>query len=113
MHGIEEVNFYDATSTVINFANSMVEVTSKDSNILIVENMTKLEVLPMTEEATRWLLDLGAFYHVTPHRSQFRQYTTCNFNSVRVGNSQHCVVIGIVMVELNLPSGLTLVLHNV
>ena len=31
----------------------------------------------------------------------------------RVGNSQHCAIIGIGIVELNLPGGSTLVLHNV
>ena len=32
---------------------------------------------------------------------------------VQVGNSQHCAIIGIGTVELHLPGGSTLVLHNV
>ena len=50
---------------------------------------------------------------MTPHRSQFRQYSARHSDSVRVGNSQHCAIIEIGTVELNLPGGSTLVLHNV
>jgi hypothetical protein len=65
------------------------------------------------EEATSWLLDSGASNHVTPFRTLFRSYTARNFDLVRVGNSQHCAVIGIGTVELNLLSGSTIVLHDV
>ena len=50
---------------------------------------------------------------MTPHRSQFRQYSTRHSDSVRVRNSQHYAIIGINIVELNLPGRSTLVLHNV
>ena len=50
---------------------------------------------------------------MTPHRSQFRQYSAQHSDSVRVGNSQHCAIIGIITIELNLPDGSALVLHNV
>ena len=56
---------------------------------------------------------LGRIVHVTPHRSQFRQYSDRHSDSVRVGNSQHCAIIGIGTVELNLSGGSTLVRHNV
>ena len=46
---------------------------------------------------------------MTPHRSQFRQYSDWHSDSIRVGNSQHCAIIGIGKVELNLPGGSTLV----
>ena len=52
-------------------------------------------------------------YHVTPHRSQFRQYLDRHYDSVWVGNSHHCAIIGIGTIELNLSGGSTLVLHNV
>ena len=84
-----------------------------DPNILSIENPVKSEVLLTTEESSTWLLDSGASYHVTPHRSQFRQYSDRHSDSVRVGNSQRCAIIGIGIVELNLPGGSTLVLHNV
>jgi hypothetical protein len=80
---------------------------------LTMESTTEAEVLLTTEEATKWLLDLGASHHVTPFRSQFRSYTARSFDHVRVENSQHCVVIGIGTVELNLPGGSTIVLHDV
>jgi hypothetical protein len=75
-----------------------------DLNILIVESTT---------EATSWLLVSGASYHVTPFRSQFRQYMAQSFDTVHVGNSQHYAVVGIGTVELNLPGGSTIVLHDV
>jgi hypothetical protein len=79
-----------------------------DPNILNVESTTEAEVLLTTEEATSWLLDLGASYHLTPFRTQFRYYTAQNFDPVRVENLQHCAVIGIGPVDLNLLSALRL-----
>ena len=87
-----------------------VGVQVETPNILVVENMVESEVLYMTEEATIWLLNLGVSYHVTSHRSQFRQYTTRNFNVVWVSNSQHYVIVWMSTVELNLWGGSTLVL---
>jgi ATP-binding cassette subfamily B (MDR/TAP) protein 1 len=95
-------------------SRSTVGVTPEDDpNILNVESMTEAEVLLTTEDATSWLLDSGASYHVTPFRTQFRSYTARTLDPVRVGNSQHCAVIGIGTVELNLPGGSTIVLHDV
>ena len=85
----------------------------EDRHILTVESITEAEVLLTTEESTSWLLDSGAFYHVTPFWSQFRSYTARDFEPVRVGNSQHCAVVGIGLVELSLPGGSTLVLSDV
>jgi hypothetical protein len=45
------------------------DTSEDDLNILTVESTTEAEVLFTTEEATSWLLDLGASYHVTPFRS--------------------------------------------
>jgi ATP-binding cassette subfamily B (MDR/TAP) protein 1 len=84
-----------------------------DPNILTMESTTEVEVLLTTEGATSWLLDSGASYHVTPFRSQFRQYTARSFDHVRIGNSKHCAVVGIGTVELNLPGGSTIVFHDV
>ena len=83
-----------------------------DPNILSNENLVESEVLLMTEESSTWLLDSGASYHVTPHRSQFWQYSARHSDLVRVGNLQHYAIKEIRTVELNLPGGSTLVLHN-
>ena len=101
----EEVNYCGSTSAT--------EVTEEDPNILTVESMTETEVLLTTDEATSWLLDSGVSFHVTPYRSQFRHYTVRSFDPVHIGNSQHCAVVRIGTVDLNLPSGQTLVLHDV
>jgi hypothetical protein len=108
---MEEVNFCGSSSTTL---RSTVEGTPEDDrNILNVESTTEAEVLLTTEEATSWLIDSGASYHVTPFRTQFRLYPARSFDPVRVGNSQHCAVLGIGTVELNLPGGSTIVLHDV
>jgi hypothetical protein len=78
-----------------------------------MEITTEAEVVLTTEDATSWLLDSSASYHVTPFRTQFRSYTARNLDPVRVGYSQHCAVIGTGTVKLNLPGGSTIVLHDV
>jgi hypothetical protein len=99
----EKVNFCGSSSTTLLRTNG--DTMEDDLNILIVDSTTEAEVLLTTEEATSWLLDSGASYHVTPFRSQFRSYMARNFEPVRVGNSEHCAVVGIGSVELNLPGG--------
>jgi hypothetical protein len=107
----EEVNFCGSSSTA---SRSTVGATLEvDPNILNVESTTEVEVLLTTEDATSWLLDLGASYHVTQFRTQFQSYAARTLDPVRVGNSQHCAVIDIGTVELNLPGGSTIVLHDV
>ena len=61
----EEVNFIVAASTIVSSAEILLDYP----NILVIKNMVQSEVLYMTEEATSWLLDSGASYHVTPDRS--------------------------------------------
>jgi hypothetical protein len=77
-----------------------------------MESMTEQEVLLMTKEATSWLLGLDASYHITSFCSQFRQYTARSFGPVRVRNLQHCAIISIGIIELDLPGG-TIVHHDV
>jgi hypothetical protein len=59
----EEVNFCGSSSTT---SRSTTGGTPEDDpNILNVESTTEAEVLLTTEDATSWLLDSGASYHVT------------------------------------------------
>ena len=71
----------------VNYVSSSAEILTTDRNILSIENPVESKVLLTTEESSTWLLDSGASYHVTPHRSQFRQYSDRHSDSVRVGNS--------------------------
>jgi hypothetical protein len=64
-----EVNFCSSSSTTLR--RTIGDITEDDPNILTVESTTEAEVLLTTEEATSWLFDSGASYHVTPFRSQF------------------------------------------
>jgi hypothetical protein len=60
---MEEVNFCGSSSTILR--STIEDAPEDDPNILNVESMTKVEVLLTTKDATTWLLDLGASYHVT------------------------------------------------
>jgi hypothetical protein len=60
----EEVNFCGSSSTTLR--STIGDIPEDDPNIFDVESTTEAEVLLTTEDATSWLLDLGASYHVTP-----------------------------------------------
>jgi hypothetical protein len=60
----EEVNFCGSSFTTLH--STIGDAPEDDPNNLNVESTTEAEVLLTTEEATSWLLDLGASYHVTP-----------------------------------------------
>jgi ATP-binding cassette subfamily B (MDR/TAP) protein 1 len=107
----KEVNFCGSSSRTLR--STIGDTLKDDPNILNVESTTEAELLLTTEDATSWLLDSGASYHVTPFRTQFWSYTARSLDPVRVGNSQHCAVIGIGSIELNLPGDSTIVLHDV
>jgi hypothetical protein len=85
---MEEVNFCGLSSTTLR--STVGDTLEDDPNILNVESTTEAEVLLTTEDATSWLLDSGASYHVSPFRMQFRSYTARSFDPVRVENLQHC-----------------------
>jgi hypothetical protein len=59
----KEVNLCGSSSTTL---RSTIRDTSEDDpNIVNVESTTEAEVLLTIEDATSWLLDSGASYHVT------------------------------------------------
>jgi hypothetical protein len=65
----EEVNFCgSSSSTTLRHTNG--DTMEDDPNILTGESTTEAKVLLTKEDATSWLLDSGASYHVTPFRSQ-------------------------------------------
>ena len=71
----------------VNYVGSSAEILTTDPNILSIENQVTSEVLLTTEKSSTWLLDSGTSYHVTPHRSQFRQYWTSskpNYDKLRI-----------------------------
>jgi hypothetical protein len=60
----EEVNLCGSSSTTLR--STIGDTLEDDPNILNVESTTEAEVLLKTEDATSWLLDSGASYHITP-----------------------------------------------
>ena len=91
----------------VNYVGSLAEILTSDLSILSIENPDESKVLLTTKESSTWLLDSGTSYHVTPHQSQFWQYSAQHTESVRVENSQHCAIIRIGTIELNPPGGST------
>jgi hypothetical protein len=68
----EEVNFCGSSSMTLR--STIGDTSEDDPNILNVESTNEAKVLLMTEDATSWLLDSVASYHVTPFRTQFRMH---------------------------------------
>ena len=64
----------------VNYIGASAEVLTDEP----IENPVKSEVLLTTEESSTCLLDSGASYHVTPHSSQFQQYSARHSESVQV-----------------------------
>ena len=95
----------------VNYICLSAEVLTENFNILSIENLIESEALLMTEELNTWLLGSACpimWFLIDPNFGNIR-----HFDSVRVGNSQQCAIIGIGSVELNLPGGSTLLLHDV
>ena len=67
----------------VNYICFSTEVLADDPNILFIEQSIELKFLHMTKESSTWLLNLGASYHMTPHRSQFQQYLDRYFDLVQ------------------------------
>jgi hypothetical protein len=78
----KEVNFCGSSSTTLR--STIGDTLEDDPNILNVESTIDVEVLLTTEDATSWLLDSGASYHVTSFRTQFRSYMARSLDPVVV-----------------------------
>src|SRR6266481_4817216 len=60
----------------------------------------------------RWLVDSGATHHMTPHRSDFVNYTACG-GSVRVGDVATTSQVGVGSVVFHTSQGVKISLSNV
>ncbi|PKI67515.1 hypothetical protein CRG98_012099 [Punica granatum] len=56
--------------------------------------------------------DIGASFHVTPHRDFFLSYTTGDYGYVRMGNGQSCKIVGIGDICLETELGCKLLLKK-
>jgi hypothetical protein len=52
-----------------------------------------------------WVVDLGASFHVTPHRKHFLDYVQGDFGQVHLGDDAPCKIVGMVKVQIKQKNG--------
>ena len=60
-----------------------------------------------------WVIDSGASFHVTPHRSWFHDYDASRTGTVRIADGSSMQIHGIGDIHLAMPNSTTFVLHCV
>ena len=60
-----------------------------------------------------WVIDSGASFHVTPHRSWFHDYDASRTGTVRIADGRSMQIHGIGDIHLAMPNSTTFVLHRV
>src|ERR1700677_3738834 len=60
----------------------------------------------------RWMMDSGATHHITPYKSDFKDYTPCQ-GAVRLGDKSTISQIGVGSVVFNTSLGIPITLSNV
>jgi hypothetical protein len=90
-------------------ANSHILVPTSAS---IEEVNDNVGVALYTAERVRWMMDSGATHHITPHRSDFKDYTLCK-GSVRLGDKSTIDQVGVSSVVFTTSLGTPITLSNV
>jgi len=82
--------------TVPRLTNSHVHTTASIEEV--VSDNESVGVALYSSQCERWLVDSGATHHMTPHRSDFVNYTACG-GSVRVGDVATTSQVGVVLLS--------------
>jgi hypothetical protein len=90
-------------------ANSHVLVPTSAS---IEEVNDNIGVALYAAERVHWMMDSGATHHITPHRSDFKDYTPCK-GSVRLGDKSTIDQVGVSSVIFTTSLGTPITLSNV
>jgi hypothetical protein len=90
-------------------ANSHIYVPTSAS---IEEVNDNIGVALYAAERVRWMMDSGATHHITPHRSDFKDYTLCK-GSVRLGDKSTIDQVGVGSVIFTTSLGTPITLSNV
>jgi hypothetical protein len=90
-------------------ANSHVLVPTSAS---IEEVNDNIGVALYTAKRVRWMMDSGATHHITPHRSDFKDYTLCK-GSVCLGDKSTIDQVGVGSVVFTTNLGTPITLSNV
>ena len=64
------------------------------------------------EVSHTWILDSGAFHHVTPHKEWFTHYKE-TIGSITLGDSFSCDIVGRADIAMVLSNGYNFILENV
>jgi hypothetical protein len=90
-------------------ANSHILVPTSTS---IEEVNDNVGVALYTAEHVHWMMDSGATHHISPHRSDFKDYTPCK-GSVRLGDKSTIDQVGVGSVVFTTSLGTPITLSNV
>src|SRR6202158_6036634 len=85
-----------------------------DDDTVLVESFDNNEIGCALYAASRvrWMMDSGATHHITPHRSDFSDYTPCR-GAVRLGDKSTISQVGVGSVVFTTSQGLPITLSNV
>ncbi|VFQ65265.1 unnamed protein product [Cuscuta campestris] len=70
-------------------------------------------ILNIACDESSWIIDSGASFHVTPHRSFFSSYQSGDFGTVQMGNQDRSNIVGKGDIILETSTGCNLVLKDV
>ena len=89
--------------------------TYKDDGEVLFTSSLPANVLVAADQngGQEWILDSGASFHVTPHRSWFSTYDSSRRGSSHLGNDYVCDIFGAGDVQFTFPNGSTFLLKNV
>ena len=99
-----------AASTSGKAANTHVLVPTTAS--ITEVNDDELEVGLYTAVRARWMMDSGATHHITPHHSDFADYSPCQ-GTVRLGDKSTVTQVGVGSVVFKTSQGTQITLSNV
>ncbi|PKI61542.1 hypothetical protein CRG98_018038 [Punica granatum] len=110
----ERLNMFNSLISKLAVLDVKIEIEEKDTSVASLPNeeMRRKSVLPSDGDAlvtrgeqekarskarrrNKWILDLGASFHMTPHREWFQTYSPCDGGVVYMGNTTECCVAGI------------------
>ncbi|KAE8697223.1 hypothetical protein F3Y22_tig00110627pilonHSYRG00093 [Hibiscus syriacus] len=90
--------------------NSTTTVVSKENMLYLVDEGN---ILNIAYDDSSWIVDSGASFHVTPHRSFFSSYRSDDFGTVKMGNQYRSKIVGIGDIILTTSTGCKLILKDV
>ena len=77
-----------------------------------IEEVNDIGVALYAAERVRWMMDSGATHHITPHKSDFKDYTPCQ-GTVRLGDKSTISQVGVGSVVFKTSLGTPITLSNV